>query len=83
MVSPDDLDARVLAFEQAHPQIGPAKNEAIRSQLGLTPVRYYQLVARLAESAEALQSDPVLVHRLRRLREQHARERDDRAVPPH
>lgn len=76
-----DDEIAVLRFEDTHPQLGAAKNEAIRSQLGLSPVRYYQKLTRLTDSVEALQWDPVLVHRLRRMRDQHIRDRHDRAAP--
>lgn len=52
-----------------------AKEEAIRADLGISPARYYQLLGRLIDTAEAQEHDPMLVKRLRRLREarQHAR----------
>jgi len=44
------------------------KEQAIRDELGLSPVRYYQLLVRLLDNPAALAADPVLVNRLRRIR---------------
>lgn len=74
-------DFVMLRFEAEHPGIGAAKNEAIRSQLLQSPIRYYQKLSRLADSVEALQFDPVLVHRIRRIREQQQHEREHRVAP--
>ena len=63
-----DRDRALLAFEAQWPQHGGAKEEAIRATLELTPARYYQLLGRLIDSADAVAHDPVLVHRLRRVR---------------
>ncbi|HLP23217.1 MAG TPA: DUF3263 domain-containing protein [Microbacteriaceae bacterium] len=76
-----ESDRAVLEFEAAHPGTGAAKNDAIRTRLGLSPVRYYQKLARLTYSSEALLFDPVLVHRLRRLAEEERTTRDARSAP--
>ncbi|MEU3173574.1 DUF3263 domain-containing protein [Streptomyces sp. NPDC007000] len=50
--------------------LGPgAKERAIREELGLAPVRYYQLLNALLDDPRALAHDPVTVNRLRRVRE--------------
>ena len=55
---------------------GPgAKERAIREQLGLAPVRYYQLLNALLDDPRALVHDPVTVNRLRRVREARRGER--------
>jgi Protein of unknown function (DUF3263) len=41
----------------------------------LSPARYYQLLNRLIDRPEALAYDPMLVQRLRRLREVRRRQR--------
>ena len=64
-----DRDRDLLAFEASWQRHGGAKEEAIRTSLGLTPARYYQLLGRLIDSADALAHDPLLVKRLRRLRD--------------
>ncbi len=42
------------------------KDSAIR-ELGMTPIRYYQRLARLIESEAALECSPGVVNRLRRI----------------
>ncbi|MFJ7061440.1 DUF3263 domain-containing protein [Streptomyces griseobrunneus] len=67
-----ELSAReraVLALERRS-WAGPgAKERAIREELGISPVRYFQLLNALIEDERALREDPVTVNRLRRLRE--------------
>lgn len=46
-----------------------AKHRAIRETFGFSPARYHQLLNRIVDSPEALEYDPMLVRRLRRLRE--------------
>lgn len=64
-----DRDRAILAFEGGWQRHVGAKEEAIRADLGLSPARYYQLLGRLLDTAEAQEHDPMLVGRLRRLRE--------------
>lgn len=64
-----DREARVLAFEGACVVRGYSKAAAIRAQFGMSQARYYQVLNALIDSHEALAADPVLVHRLQRLRE--------------
>jgi hypothetical protein len=61
--------AEMLAFEASYPYRDPAREEAIRRDLSLTPARYYQLLGRAIDTEDALRIDPVLTHRLRRLRD--------------
>ncbi|MGW2842087.1 DUF3263 domain-containing protein [Streptomyces sp. NPDC001493] len=64
-----DRDRALLALERRS-WAGPgAKERAIREELGLSPVRYYQLVNALIEDRRALEADPVTVNRLRRVRD--------------
>ncbi|MER5303124.1 DUF3263 domain-containing protein [Streptomyces lasiicapitis] len=74
----DGLSARaeaVLALERRN-WAGPgAKERAIREELGLAPVRYYQILNALLDDARALAHDPVTVNRLRRVREARRAER--------
>ncbi|MEU1596579.1 DUF3263 domain-containing protein [Streptomyces sp. NPDC005708] len=74
----DDLTPRekaILALE-GHGFSGPgAKERAIREQLGLAPVRYYQLLNALLDDPRALAHAPVTVNRLRRVRESRRAER--------
>jgi hypothetical protein len=59
----------ILAFEHRWWAHAGAKDEAIRAELGLTPARYYQLLNAVIDSPAAVRHDPMLVHRLQRVRE--------------
>ncbi|KJY26552.1 DUF3263 domain-containing protein [Streptomyces katrae] len=62
-------EAAVLAYEgRSWPGPG-AKERAIREGLGLSPVRYYQLLNALMDDPRALAHAPGTVNRLRRIRE--------------
>ncbi|MHC2998765.1 DUF3263 domain-containing protein [Microbacterium sp. HJ5] len=74
-----DRDLAILAFEAEWRRHAGAKEEAIRAELGLAPARYYQLLGRLIETADAQAHDPMLVKRLRRLRDARAQARAGRA----
>lgn len=65
-----EQESRILEFERTWWRFGGAKEEAIRDQFDLTATRYYQLLNRLIDQEAALAADPVLVRRLRRLRQQ-------------
>ncbi|APT91415.1 hypothetical protein CSPHI_10965 [Corynebacterium sphenisci DSM 44792] len=50
--------------------LGPAaREEAVRAEFGMAPLRYHQLLNRLISSPGAEAADPVTVHRLQRLRD--------------
>ncbi|QNP71946.1 DUF3263 domain-containing protein [Streptomyces roseirectus] len=72
-LTPRELD--ILALER-RPFPGPgAKERAIREELGLSPVHYYQLLNALLDDTRALAEDPVTINRLRRVRESRREER--------
>ncbi|MGW1274406.1 DUF3263 domain-containing protein [Streptomyces sp. NPDC002491] len=74
----DGLGARergILALERRGFHGPGAKERAIREELDLSPVRYYQLLNALLDDARALAHDPVTVNRLRRVREARRTER--------
>lgn len=73
-----DRDRAILALEAAWPRHGGMKEETIRAQLGMSPARYYQLLGRLIDTEEALDFDPLLIRRLRRLRDVRGRQRTAR-----
>lgn len=64
-----ERDLAILEFESAWTRHAGAKEEAIRAELGLSPARYYQLLGRLIDTTAAQQHDPMLVKRLRRIRD--------------
>jgi hypothetical protein len=74
-----DRDRALLAFEAEWRRHGGAKEEAIRAEFAMAPARYYQLIGRLIDTAEALEHDPLLVRRLRRLRDARVQERAARS----
>lgn len=63
-----ERERAVLAVERRSWPGPGAKERAIREQLDLSPVRYYQLLNALLDDTRALEHDPVTVNRLRRLR---------------
>jgi hypothetical protein len=65
----------ILALERRGFPGPGAKERAIREELGLSPVRYYQLLNALLDDTRALAHDPVTVNRLRRIREARRAER--------
>lgn len=74
-----ERDRAILALETAWPRHGGAKEEVIRVQLGMSAARYYQLLGRMIDSESALEYDPILVGRLRRIRDVRAFRRSARA----
>ena len=75
-----DRDAGILDFESRWGAHGGAKEEAIRTELGLAPARYYQLLGRLIDTEAALAHAPMLVARLRRIRDDRRSARESRGV---
>ena len=70
-----DRDRAILDFERTWwSEVGP-KEQAIRERLDLSATRYYQLLADLLEVPDALEYDPLVVRRLRRLRDRRRRAR--------
>ncbi|KUN07462.1 hypothetical protein AQI95_10570 [Streptomyces yokosukanensis] len=65
----------ILALERRSFAGPGAKERAIREELGLPPVRYYQLLNALLDDERALAHDPVTVNRLRRVRQARRTER--------
>jgi hypothetical protein len=75
-----ERDAAILAFEQQWWRHAGAKEEAIRTELGVSAARYYQLLGVLIDSPVALASDPMLVKRLQRMRHARAEARSRRSM---
>lgn len=75
-----DRDRAILDFEAEWRRHAGAKEEAIRADLGMSPARYYQLLGRLIDTAEAQEHDPMLVKRLRRVRDERLSGRAARAA---
>ena len=64
-----ELESRILEFERNWWRFAGAKESAIKEQFDLTAPRYYQLLNDLIDREDALEASPMLVKRLRRLRE--------------
>ncbi|MDO3023466.1 DUF3263 domain-containing protein [Mycobacteroides abscessus] len=60
--------AEALELERIWWKLPSAKDEAIRQRFGLSPVRYYQHLATIIDTPEALTIDAQTVNRLRRIR---------------
>jgi hypothetical protein len=70
-----EREQQILAFEARWWKHAGAKEQAIRDTFGLSSTRYYQLLNALLDNPAAMEHDPVLVGRLRRLRSTRARSR--------
>lgn len=70
-----DREREILAFERQWWKYAGAKEKAIRELFDLSSTRYYQLLNALIDRPEALEADPMLVNRLRRIRAARARGR--------
>lgn len=62
-------DEQILDFERRWWRHVGAKEEAIRSQFGLSAARYYQVLNAVIDSPAAVRHDPMLVRRLQRARD--------------
>lgn len=68
-------DRAILDFERGWWQQQGPKERAVRERFGFSAARYQQLLNRAIDLPEALAYDPMLIRRLRRLREQRRRRR--------
>jgi hypothetical protein len=64
-----DLERKILDFEANWWRFAGAKESAIKELFDLSAPRYYQLLNDLIDRDDALMAAPMLVKRLRRLRE--------------
>ncbi|TWS25400.1 DUF3263 domain-containing protein [Tsukamurella sputi] len=62
-----DRERAILDFEAAWWQQRGAKEDAIRAQFDLSPIRYTQILNRLLDRPEAIAYSPAVVNRLRRI----------------
>jgi len=74
-----DRDRAILDFERTWWTEGGSKELAIRERFELSATRYYQLLADLIDSPDALAFDPLVVRRLRRVRDRRRRARFERS----
>jgi hypothetical protein len=71
----DPKSRQVLDFEREAWKLTVTKERAIRERFGFSPSRYHQILHRIIDRPEALAYDPMLVRRLRRVREVRRRSR--------
>lgn len=74
-----ERDTMMLDFERQWWKFAGSKEEAIREKFDLSSTRYYQLLNSLIDRPEALASDPLLVKRLRRMRDSRKKARAARS----
>ncbi len=70
-----DRDIDVLEFERSWWKHAGVKEQAIRERFNMSATRYYQLLNELLENPAAMEHDPILVKRLKRLRMYRQRQR--------
>jgi hypothetical protein len=70
-----ERERQILDFERESWKLAIPKERAIRERFGFSAARYHQLMNRIIDRPEALAHDPMLVRRLRRLREVRRRRR--------
>jgi Protein of unknown function (DUF3263) len=70
-----DRDRAILDFERSWWTESGPKDTAIRERFELSGTRYYQLLTELLDDPDALEYDPLLIRRLRRMRERRRRAR--------
>lgn len=70
-----DRDRAILDFERTWWSEPGPKEQVIRERFDLSGTRYYQLLNELLDSPDALEYDPLVVRRLRRLRDRRRRAR--------
>jgi hypothetical protein len=75
-----DRDREILAFEREWFKHVGAKDREVRERFGISATRYYQILNELLSSPDAVAEDPMLVRRLRRLRQSRQRMRAARRL---
>lgn len=75
-----ERDRQIIDFERQWWKYAGAKEQAIKDLFDMSATRYYQLLNQLIDSPEALEHDPMLVKRLRRMRAQRQKSRSARRL---
>ncbi len=73
-------DCEILAFERQWWKYAGAKEQAVRELFDMSSTRYYQVLNSLIDRPAALAHDPMLVKRLRRMRQTRQRARSARRL---
>ena len=75
-----EREQEILSFERQWWKYAGAKEQAIRELFDMSATRYYQVLNALLDRPDALEHDPMLVKRLRRLRASRQRARSARRL---
>ncbi len=75
-----DREREIIAFERQWWKYAGAKEQAIRDLFDMSATRYYQVLNGLIDNPAALEADPMLIKRLRRLRASRQRARSARRL---
>lgn len=70
-----EQEIQMLDFERSWWKHAGVKEQAIKERFEMSATRYYQLLNELLENPAALEHDPILVKRLKRLRTYRQRQR--------
>jgi hypothetical protein len=70
-----EREAAILDLERTAWTLPGRKDDLVRERLGLAPTTYRKLLAALLDDPEALSYDPLVVRRLRRVRDRRRRAR--------
>jgi hypothetical protein len=73
-------EQEILAFERQWWKYAGAKEQAVRDLFDMSSTRYYQVLNALIDRPAALAHDPMLVKRLRRMRQSRQRARSARRL---
>lgn len=79
-----ERDRAIIEFEQSWWSEDASKESIIRERFELSTTRYYELLGDLIDSDEAYAHDPLVIRRLRRLRDRRRKARFERQIeqPP-
>ena len=75
-----DRDREILEFERQWWKYAGAKEQAIRDLFDMSATRYYQILNGLIDQPGAMEIDPMLIKRLRRMRSSRQKARSARRL---
>jgi hypothetical protein len=75
-----EFEVKMLEFERSWWRHAGVKESSIKELFNLTPPAYYQLLNNLIDREAAVMAEPILVKRLRRLRDSRTQARSSRKL---
>ena len=75
-----DRDLEILAFERQWWKYAGSKEQVIKELFDMSSTRYYHVLNALLDTPAALEADPMLIKRLRRMRASRQRARTSRRL---